>query len=32
MQKLIISIIKIMIKFGKEDEEGEVELLNLYLL
>ena len=26
MQKLIINIIKIMIKFGEEDEEGKVEL------
>ena len=31
MQKLIINIIKI-IKFGEEDEEGEVELSSLYLL
>ena len=31
MQILIINIIKI-IKFEDEDEEGEVELLSLYLL
>ena len=31
-QTLVIDIIKSMIKFGGEDEKGEVEVLNLYLL
>lgn len=32
MQTLITDISKTMIKFGEEDEEGEVEILNLHLL
>ena len=31
METLIIDIIKSMIKFGREDEEGEVEVLNLHV-